>query len=101
MPNRRGKQDLREGDMKYKIGQKVKVIEPLWSGTQKRDAVGKIKSINNDGEYWIDFPDGSGGLVKTVEAIPRGRKPLPDEIKKKRELYKQWIKLGEQIFNPI
>ena len=92
---------MKSNKEKFKKGQKVKIIEALY-GNHKEDRIGKIKSFNNAGEIWVDFPDGSGGLVKKIEAISRGRRPLNPEIKKKREkhkeLYKQWIKLGESIF---
>ena len=88
---------MKSNKEKFKKGQKVKIIEAVY-GNRTESRIGKIKSFNNAGEIWVDFPDGSGGLVKKVEAVSRGRKPLDPKIKRKRELYKQWIKLGENIF---
>ena len=69
---------MKSNKEKFKKGQKVKIIEALY-GNHKEDRIGKIKSFNNAGEIWVDFPDGSGGLVKKVKAVLRGRKPLNPE----------------------
>src|SRR3990167_10468866 len=59
---------------KFKIGQRVKILETVY-GNGREDRIGKIKRIHKNGEIWVNFVDGSGGLVKKVEALKRGRKP--------------------------
>jgi len=58
---------------KSKIGQRVKIIKAAY-GNGTEDRIGKIKRIHKNGEIWVDFADGSGGLVTEVEALKRGRK---------------------------